>query len=241
MLQAQMQGATGANAPFQQIPIYLCAGSTPVARCTTDVFFDPAHMTFKEIYLPEDSGEMPWFTALVQESANLHQSSLPDLDLDYMYFHDSEGDTFGASVEFPLKQRSAVSVSEIAAKIQKILPGAQVELSGDSRTLTIHMNLPADENTVSSIFSLVPELLEACSLNKQFYELVRIYPFDPVGDERCLLTFDKTTDGSISFFGMLCNGRLTPYKEEIADAIKQDSFFKPMIGDYATGWVYKDF
>ena len=65
--------------------------------------------------------------------------------------------------------------------------------------------------------------------------------FDPVGDERCLLTFDKNTDGSISFFGMLCNGRLTPYKEEIADAIKQDSFFKPMIGDYATGWVYKDF
>ena len=241
MLHAQMQSATGANAPFQQIPIYLCAGSTPVARCTTDVFFDPAHMTFKEIYLPEDSGEMPWFTALVQESANLHQSSLPDLDLDYLYFHDSEGDTFGASVEFPLQQRSAVSGSEIAAKIQKILPGAQVELSGDSRTLTIHMNLPADENTVSSIFSLVPELLEACSLNKQFYELVRIYPFDPVGDERCLLTFDKNTDGSISFFGMLCNGRLTPYKEEIADAIKQDSFFKPMIGDYATGWVYKDF
>ena len=55
MLHAQMQSTAGANAPFQQIPIFLCAGSTPVARCTTDVFFDPAHMTFKEIYLPEDS------------------------------------------------------------------------------------------------------------------------------------------------------------------------------------------
>ena len=40
---------------------------------------------------------------------------------------------------------------------------------------------------------------------------------------------------------MLCNGRLTPYKEEIAEAIQQDSFFKAMVGDYGTGWVYKDF
>ena len=241
MLHAQMQSTAGANAPFQQIPIFLCAGSTPVARCTTDVFFDPANMTFKEIYLPEDSGEIPWFTSLVQESANLYQYSLPDLDLDYMYFHDSEGDTFGSSVEFSLQQSSPVSESEIAARMQKILPGTQVKLSVDSGTLTIHMNLPVDENLISSIFSLVPKLLEACSLNKQFYKHVQIYPFDPIDDERCWLVFDKKTDGGVSFLCFLINGRLTPYKDEIAKAIEQDSFFKTMIGDFATGWVYRDF
>ena len=241
MLHAQMQSSTGANAPFQQIPIFLCAGSTPVARCTTDVFFDPANMTFREIYLPEDSGEIQQFTDLVQESANLHQSSLPDLDLDYLYLHDSKSDTFGASVIFPLQQRSPVSESDIAAKIQKILPEAQVELSDDSRTLTIHMNLPVDDKLVSRIFSLVPELFEACALKKQFFEHILIYPLDPAGDERCLLTFDKKTDGSVSFLGLMCNGRLTPYKEEIAESINQDSFFKAMIGDYGTGWIYRDF
>ena len=241
MLHAQMQGPTGANAPFQQIPIFLCAGSTPIARCTTDVFFDPGLLRFKETFMPEDSEDFPWFTALVQEAANQHQSSFPSLGLDYLFYHDGEADTYGSSVTFPLKQRSPVPESEIAEKMQKILPGTQVRLAEDSGTLIIYMNLPVDEHLVGSIFSLAPKLFEASALKKEYYNSVWIYPLLPQGDEKCSLVFSKQTDGSISFTGYLCNGRLTAYEEEIAKAIEGDTFFRSMISSEYSGWVYRDF
>ena len=120
--------------------------------------------------------------------------------------------------------------------MQKILPTAQVQLSEDSSTLRIHMNLPVDENLVSNIFSLVPDLLKASALNKEYYDSVWIYPFEPEGDERCWLIFSRERDGTISFSGLLYNGRLTPYKEEIEKAIKEDTFFKTMILSEYDGW-----
>ena len=241
LLHGQMQSSAVKSAPFQQIPIFLCVGTTPVAQCITDVFFDPSHITFREIYIPEDIRDIPWFTALVQESANIHQTIVPDLAIDYLYYHDSQGNTFGKSVKFPLGQRSPVSESEMAAKMQKILPQAQVQLSDDSGTLTIRMNLQVDEKLISQIFSLVPELFRASTMRKQYFDQVLVYPFEPVDDERCLLSFIKEADGNISFRGYLCNGRLTPYKEEIEKAIEQDSFFKSMINGHGSGWVYRDF
>ena len=236
-----MQSPAGMKVPFLQIPIYLCVDSTPVACCTTDVFFDPALMTFREIYMPLDSEDMPWFTALIESAANQHQSSLPYTNIDYYYDHKIEGDTFGSSVVFPLAQRSPVSVTEITAKLQEILPGTRVELSDGSSVLSIHMNLPVDENLIERIFSLTPRFYEAVSINKEFYETVCIYPFEAAGDERCQIIFEQNSDGGVSFTGSLFNGRLAPYKDEIAEAIEKDTFFKSLISDDYSGWVYRDF
>ena len=236
MLQAQMQSPAGAKVPFQQIPIYLCVDGTPVARCTTDVFFNPELLIFREIFMSVSDEDIPWFAALLEEAANQHPESNLFVYLDYFYAHENDEDFYDSSVTFPLQQWSPFSESEIAAKMQKILPTAQVQLSEDSSNLRIHMNLPVDENLVSNIFSLVPDLLKASALNKEYYDSVQIYPFEPEGDERCWLTFDRHQDGTISFSGYLYNGRLTPYKEEIEKAIKEDTFFKSMILDEYDGW-----
>lgn len=241
MLHAQMQSPTGAKVPFQQIPIYLCINGTPVARCTTDVFFDPGHLTFNEIYMPVNKKDIPWFAALVDEAANQHLQSYYLMHLSYFYDHKSERDSFGSYVTFPLKQRTPVSVTEITAKMQEILPETKVQLSGDSGILDLHMNLPLDENLVERIFSLAPRLYEASSLKKEYFDAVRIYPFDPEGDEQCCLVFKKNSDGSISFSGYLFNGRLAPYKDKIAEAIEKDTFFRTMITDQYSGWVYRNF
>ena len=235
MLQAQIQSPTGAKVPFQQIPIYLCVDGTPVARCTTDVFFNPELLIFREIFMSVNKEDMSWFAALLEEAANQRLDDL-SVYLDYFYAHENDEDFYDSSVTFPLQQWSPFSEAEIAAKMQKILPTAQVQLSEDSSNLRIHMNLPVDENLVSNIFSLVPDLLKASALNKEYYDSVQIYPFEPEGDERCWLIFSRERDGTISFSGRLYNGRLTPYKEEIEKAIKEDTFFKSMILDEYDGW-----
>lgn len=235
MLQAQMQSPAGAKVPFQQIPIYLCVDGTPVARCTTDVFFNPELLIFREIFMSVNKEDMSWFAALLEEAANQRLDDL-SVYLDYFYAHENDEDFYDSSVTFPLQQWSPFSEAEIAAKMQKILPTAQVQLSEDSSNLRIHMNLPVDENLVSNIFSLVPDLLKASALNKEYYYYVSIYPFEPEGDERCWLIFDRHQDGTISFSGLLYNGRLTPYKEEIEKAIKEDTFFKTMILSEYDGW-----
>ena len=235
MLQAQMQSPAGAKVPFQQIPIYLCVDYTPVARCTTDVFFNPELLIFREIFMSVNKEDMSWFAALLEEAANQRLDDL-SVYLDYFYAHENDEDFYDSSVTFPLQQWSPFSEAEIAAKMQKILPTAQVQLSEDSSNLRIHMNLPVDENLVSNIFSLVPDLLKASALNKEYYYYVSIYPFEPEGDERCWLIFSRERDGTISFSGRLYNGRLTPYKEEIEKAIKEDTFFKSMILDEYDGW-----
>lgn len=241
LLHTLMQSSSGSKVPFQQIPIYLCVDNTPVARCTTDVFFDPGHMIFREIYMPVSSEDISWFAALVDEAANQHPKSVSSVYLSYFYDHKIERDTFDPYVTFPLKQRSPVSESEIAAKMREILPGTQVHLSDDSRILDLHMNLPLNEDLIERIFTLAPRLYEASSLNKEFFDIVRIYPFEPEGDERCWLIFEKDSDGSVSFSGYLFNGRLTPYKDEIIKAIEKDTFFRTMIPDQYSGWVYRDF
>jgi hypothetical protein len=103
------------------------------------------------------------------------------------------------------------------------------------------MNLPVDENLIERIFSLTPRFYEAVSINKEFYETVCIYPFEAAGDERCQIIFKQNSDGGISFTGSLFNGRLAPYKDEIAEAIEKDTFFKSLISDDYSGWVYRDF
>ena len=236
MLQAQIQSPTGAKVPFQQIPIYLCVDGTPVARCTTDVFFNPELLIFREIFMSVSDEDIPWFAALLEEAANQHPESNLFVYLDYFYAHENDEDFYDSSVTFPLQQWSPFSEAEIAAKMQKILPTAQVQLSEDSSNLRIHMNLPVDENLVSNIFSLVPDLLKASALNKEYYDSVQIYPFEPEGDERCWLNFNRRADGTVHFSGLLYNGRLTPYKEEIEKAIKEDTFFKSMILDEYDGW-----
>lgn len=236
MLQAQIQSPTGAKVPFQQIPIYLCVDGTPVARCTTDVFFNPELLLFREIFMSVSDEDIPWFAALLEEAANQHPESNLFVYLDYFYAHENDEDFYDSSVTFPLQQWSPFSEAEIAAKMQKILPTAQVQLSEDSSNLRIHMNLPVDENLVSNIFSLVPDLLKASALNKEYYDSVQIYPFEPEGDERCWLNFNRRADGTVHFSGLLYNGRLTPYKEEIEKAIKEDTFFKSMILDEYDGW-----
>ena len=236
MLQAQIQSPTGAKVPFQQIPIYLCVDGTPVARCTTDVFFNPELLIFREIFMSVSDEDIPWFAALLEEAANQHPDSYLYVSLDYFYAHENDEDFYDSSVTFPLQQWSPFSEAEIAAKMQKILPTAQVQLSEDSSNLRIHMNLPVDENLVSNIFSLVPDLLKASALNKEYYDSVQIYPFEPEGDERCWLNFNRRADGTVHFSGLLYNGRLTPYKEEIEKAIKEDTFFKSMILDEYDGW-----
>ena len=236
MLQAQIQSPTGAKVPFQQIPIYLCVDGTPVARCTTDVFFNPELLIFREIFMSVSDEDIPWFAALLEEAANQHPESNLFVYLDYFYAHENDEDFYDSSVTFPLQQWSPFSEAEIAAKMQKILPTAQVQLSEDSSNLGIHMNLPVDENLVSNIFSLVPDLLKASALNKEYYDSVQIYPFEPEGDERCWLNFNRRADGTVHFSGLLYNGRLTPYKEEIEKAIKEDTFFKTMILSEYDGW-----
>ena len=236
MLQAQIQSPTGAKVPFQQIPIYLCVDGTPVARCTTDVFFNPELLLFREIFMSVSDEDIPWFAALLEEAANQHPESNLFVYLDYFYAHENDEDFYDSSITFPLQQWSPFSEAEIAAKMQKILPTAQVQLSEDSSNLGIHMNLPVDENLVSNIFSLVPDLLKASALNKEYYDSVQIYPFEPEGDERCWLNFNRRADGTVHFSGLLYNGRLTPYKEEIEKAIKEDTFFKSMILDEYDGW-----
>ena len=236
MLQAQIQSPTGAKVPFQQIPIYLCVDGTPVARCTTDVFFNPELLIFREIFMSVSDEDIPWFAVLLEEAANQHPESNLFVYLDYFYAHENDEDFYDSSVTFPLQQWSPFSEAEIAVKMQKILPTAQVQLSEDSSNLRIHMNLPVDENLVSNIFSLVPDLLKASALNKEYYDSVQIYPFEPEGDERCWLNFNRRADGTVHFSGLLYNGRLTPYKEEIEKAIKEDTFFKSMILDEYDGW-----
>ena len=180
--------------------------------------------------------DIPWFAVLLEEAANQHPESHQFVYLDYFYAHENDEDFYDSSITFPLQQWSPFSEAEIAAKMQKILPTAQVQLSEDSSNLGIHMNLPVDENLVSNIFSLVPDLLKASALNKEYYDSVQIYPFEPEGDERCWLNFNRRADGTVHFSGLLYNGRLTPYKEEIEKAIKEDTFFKSMILDEYDGW-----
>lgn len=230
------QGAAAADE--KTVPVYLRKDSIPLAGCRLDPAFDGNVLTFEDCILPDNGEDHSWFAALIQNIANTSDSSIPFLSIDYMYVSRDGHLSFDAG-ELPVQEQSLCPIESIAEKVRKILPGATVSLDPNRLTPEIHMNLPADGELIRNIFSLVPALLNAGSMDSGCHEQVRIFPLEPVGDERCWLTFSRDVHGSIGFSGYLYNGRLDAYSEELAQAVKEDAFFQSMILSEYNGWFYR--
>ena len=227
-----------AAAGEQAVPVFLRRDSIPIAVCSLEPSFDGRVLTFEDCILPDNGDDHSWFAALIQNITNTHDPSVPLLMLDYMYLSEGGHRSFDSS-DLPVREQPLCSVETITGKVQKILPGATVSLSPNMINLEIHMNLPADGELIRQTFSLVPTILEACSLHSACYDHVKIYPLEPVDDERCWLTFSREQYGSISFAGYMCNGRLDACAEELTKAIQNDTFFSSMISSEYSGWFYR--
>lgn len=238
LLQENSAERRTAAAGEQTIPVYLRKDTFPLAVCSLDPAFSGRTLTFEDCILPDNGDDHSWFAALIQNIINSYDPSVPLLMLDCMYLSEGGHRSFDSS-DLPVREHPLCSIEAITGKIRKILPGATVSLSPNMLRLEVHMNLPADGELIRKTFSLAPKILEACSLSSEYFDSVLIRPLEPVDDERCWLSFRRDQYDSISFSGYMYNGRLDAYAEELAKAVRKDTFFRSMISTKYSGWFYR--
>ncbi|MCM1365074.1 MAG: toll/interleukin-1 receptor domain-containing protein [Faecalibacterium sp.] len=120
---------------------------------------------------------------------------------------------------------------EIADKIIEIYPNAKIKVH-DSE-LYISLNLPVDDNLVSSSIKSVKNVYNSIDFENSIYSTIAIYLIDEDNSvkERGRIFFGKNYsrynwywDGCIYIHGIFTNGRLEEYKKDFKAAVDNDEF-----------------
>lgn len=209
--------------------LYLMFGALPVAKTEVTLPFAETSLVFRDYcFAGEDqiSGEMDWFGGFAEELCR--DPGLPvSLSLEYSCFgEDRYNDTSSCGLSAPYP--CATEAFEAAAK--KVCPEAEVEMMINYPEIRVYMNLPDDEQLVENIFAKGREMYEALPFEDSWFRQLNIYPYHWEGEERAVLIFEKEPAeeddaGKISFYGILCNGRIEKHREELEEAITADRWY----------------
>lgn len=131
---------------------------------------------------------------------------------------------------------------EIASKIMSIYPSAKIVMKDSN--LYVSLNLPVDDNLVSSSLEYSENIYNAVGFESSILEGINIYFIDEDNSvmERGRIFFNKSyktsySEGYISTHGIFTNGRLEKYKDEFKEAVDNNNFISNFHQDeYA--WVY---
>ena len=222
--------------------LYLMVGDLPLAKTEVTLPFSEASLVFRDYcFAGEDQipGEMEWFGGFAEELCR--NPDLPVL-LSLRYscigedrYNDAEG--YGLSAPY------VCATEEFEAAAKKVCPEAEVEMAGYAG-IRVYMNLPDDDQLVENIFIKGRELYEALPFERSWFRQMSIYPYHWEGEERAVLIFKKESAEEddackISFYGIMCNGRIEKHREELEEAIAGDrwySSFPPGTYDGVLWW-----
>lgn len=131
---------------------------------------------------------------------------------------------------------------EIVNKVKLVCPSANVAMN--NLELYVSLNLPVDDNIVSSSLEYSEAIYNAVDFQNSTLEGISIYFIDEDNTvmERGRIFFDKNyktsySEGYISTHGIFTNGRLEKYKDEFKEAVGSNKFISDFNQDeYA--WVY---
>lgn len=132
--------------------------------------------------------------------------------------------------------------NEIASKIMSICPSAKIVMK--DLNLYVSLNLPVDDNLVSSSLEYSEDIYNAVDFENSIFEGLSIYFIDEDNSvmERGRIFFNKSyktsySEGYIYTHGIFTNGRLEKYKDEFKEAVDNNNFISSFHQDeYA--WVY---
>ena len=230
--------------------------SGPIARTKLTIPASNDILLFEELaFDPQDSSDQDftWFIDLLRSAAESSDSDLVGFQTDYYYKHEPGQDTWNDPEVFPLKSTGFISIDEVKQKIRAVLPQAEIRLSENSSSLKVDMHLKADDTLPERIFELVPDILEAASLENSYYDNLHLDICDDSDDhmdERDWINISREPYGSdysdsgiyLHFTGYLFNGRMDSYADRILELQKSDSFFDSMILEPEfDGWRLRDF
>ncbi len=117
-------------------------------------------------------------------------------------------------------------LEEMRQNILTIREEAVVYANGTAVQVSLH--LPVDENFSQRSVSIVKEIYEKSGFEDSIYSDMNIYLMEEVerDRERARFYFDKAYyNGTVLCAGVIDNGRLEPYKEEIKNLLKEDFWF----------------
>lgn len=131
---------------------------------------------------------------------------------------------------------------EIASKIMSICPSAKIAMN--DLNLYVSLNLPVDDNLVSSSLEYSEAIYNAVDFESSTLEGISIYFIDEDNSvtERGRIFFNKNyktsySEGYIYTHGIFTNGRLEKYKDEFKEAVDNDNFISSFHQD-EFAWVY---
>ena len=131
---------------------------------------------------------------------------------------------------------------EIASKIMSICPSAKIVMK--DLNLYVSLNLPVDDNLVSSSLEYSKDIYNAVNFENSIFEGISIYFIDEDNSvmERGRIFFNKNyktsySEGYIYTHGIFTNGRLEKYKFEFKAALDNDNFISRFHQD-EFAWVY---
>lgn len=235
--------------------LYLRTDSGPIARTKLTIPASTDILLFEELaFDPQDSSDkdFAWLVNLLRAAVESSNSDLVGFNLDYYYRHEPGQDTWNDPEVFPLKSTGFISIDDVKQKIRAFLPQAEIRLSENSSSLYVDMHLKADDTLPERIFELVPDILEAASLENSYYDNLHLDICDDSDDhmdERDWINISREPYGSdysdsgiyLHFSGYLFNGRMDSYADRILELQKLDSFFDSMtLMPVFDGWRLRD-
>ena len=210
--------------------LYLMIGTLPVARTEVSVPFSDTSLVFSDFcFAGEDrmAEEIDWFTAFAEEICR--NPKLPvSMSLHYVCFgEDRYNDMSGYGLDDPAVCRT----EEWEAAVKKICPDAEFRVSPENYSaLRVDLHLPDDDQLVENIFAKGREIYEALSFEKSWFHSLNLYPYTWEEEERAGLFFSKDADSDtgaeqVTFYGILFNGRMEKYREDLDEAIEKDDWY----------------
>lgn len=172
----------------------------------------------------------------ISEAENIMES----LHFDNYQFNVSKRGNLPTTRDFNLQY--SYYNEEIANKIKEICPTAAVGMEG--LRISVSLNLPVDDNLVSSSIENAKNIYNSIDLENSMYESLSIYFIDENDEvmERGRIFFNKQyssyySDGYIYTHGIFVNGRLEKYKDDFKTTIENDEFINSFSQDEFS-WKY---
>lgn len=213
---------------------YLTINDCIVASTTIPTDYEKDEIIFSNIKGEQSASSLPqWYYDFVRNL--LDNSKLPyDLSLDYYCYN---GKVYDDSSHFGASTPSFYHINEVASKVKKLCPNAEITLEYNDR-LSINLNLEPDDSLVPNMFTLIPKVYEAVDLRSQSFSDLWIHPFQHENEERSWFIFSKDENYKIYFQGLFYNGRCNSYIEEMKDMLETDTFFSEFVNSNQGEWIY---
>lgn len=230
-------------------PIYVYSGKYPLLKTTKkNIDLNNGNISFESIceikggeivcrnYDDSFSYLIDIFNAIYETNDNAHHLYFNDYQ-----FNPSKYGKLATEKDFVLQYD--YKNEELINKIGKICPNAKYSL--DVNGLSISLNLPVDDNLVTTSIELSKKIYNLVDLENGIIENINIYFIeeDNLTQERGRMFFSKEhkssfSNGGIRVHGIFTNGRLDEYKDDFKKALKNDKFFDKFIQDESS-WTFE--